>query len=85
MECQHCGSPVSSTRGEHLYTESGLSNVTLLDIEIRTCDVCGEHEVVVPELEELHRAIARSVATATRPHRLVFVHSGTWIDVVAHV
>jgi putative zinc finger/helix-turn-helix YgiT family protein len=53
---------MNSTRGLHRYTESGLPNVTLANVEIRTCDACGEREVVIPKMEELHRLIARAIA-----------------------
>lgn len=58
MKCVRCGEAVQSTRGAHRYTESGLSNVTLLNVELRTCPSCGEREVVIPRIEELHRVIA---------------------------
>ena len=66
MKCVNCGEPaVRSTRGAHRYTESGLSNVTLLNVEIRSCALCGEREVVIPKIEELHRVIARALITGT--------------------
>jgi len=65
MKCVHCGSVTKSTRGAHRYTESGLSNVTLLNVELRNCSACGEREVVIPRIEELHRLIARTLATST--------------------
>jgi len=63
MKCVHCSGVIKSTRGAHRYTESGLSNVTLLNVELRHCSECGEREVVIPRIEELHRIIARTVAT----------------------
>ncbi len=62
MKCAQCGSTLKSTRDTHRYTESGLSNVTLLNVEMRNCQECGEREVVIPRIEELHRLIARTVA-----------------------
>jgi putative zinc finger/helix-turn-helix YgiT family protein len=53
---------MTTTRGAHRYIESGLPNVTLTNVEIRTCSSCGEREVVIPNIEELHRVIARLVA-----------------------
>ena len=80
MTCTRCGHVLNSTRGEHLYTESGLSNVVLLNAEIRSCAACGAREVVVPRLEELHHLIGESV-TALRPLRFVF--SDGWKEVEA--
>jgi len=68
MKCGRCTGVMKSTRGAHRYTESGLSNVTLLNVEIRHCPECGEREIVIPRIEELHRLIARTVAT--EPARL---------------
>jgi putative zinc finger/helix-turn-helix YgiT family protein len=61
MKCVRCGSPVKSTRGAHRYTESGLANVSLLNVELRNCPSCGEREVVIPRIEDLHRAIAYAI------------------------
>lgn len=66
MKCHHCGGKLTSARGTHRYTESGLSNVTLANIEIRTCPECGEREVVIPKMETLHRMIAKALITAPR-------------------
>lgn len=49
------------------YTESGLDYVTLVNVQVRKCKTCGAREVVIPRIEELHRVLARTVATkATR-------------------
>ncbi len=64
MKCVNCGDRMTSTRGVHRYTESGLSNVTLVNVEIRTCPECGEREIVIPRIDDLHRRIARAIATS---------------------
>lgn len=61
MKCLHCGGELQSTRGTHRYTESGLSTVTLANVEIRTCTRCGEREVVIPKVARLHQLIARAL------------------------
>lgn len=48
-------------RKNHRYTESGLSNVVLQDVEVRSCPQCGDEQVVLPQITELHRAIALAV------------------------
>jgi len=63
MKCLKCGSELRSSKENHRYTESGLDNVILEGVEVRRCSNCGEWEVVIPRLAELHRAIARRVAT----------------------
>ena len=68
MKCLHCGGKMTSTRGAHRYTESGLSDVTLYNVEIRSCPECGEREIVIPKIEQLHRFMARE--TIKRPGRL---------------
>lgn len=62
MRCIHCGAGLKSTRGAHRYGESGLSNVTLLNVELRTCAACGDREVVIPKIEQLHKLIAHAVS-----------------------
>lgn len=52
---------MSSKRENYRYTASGLRNVTLLGVEVRRCGKCGDHEVVIPRIEELHRVLAASI------------------------
>ena len=61
MKCLNCGTPMKSRKENYHYTESGLPNIVLADVEVRNCAKCGEREVVIPRLDELHRAIAREV------------------------
>ena len=61
MKCLNCGTPMKSRKENYHYTESGLSNVVLHGVEVRNCAKCGEREVVIPRLEQLHRAMARTV------------------------
>lgn len=59
MKCVNCGGAMTTARGAHRYTESGLSDVTLVNVDVRTCAECGEREVSIPKIEMLHRMIAR--------------------------
>jgi putative zinc finger/helix-turn-helix YgiT family protein len=61
MKCAECHAEMTSRRENYKYDASGLPNVTLLGVEVRICPDCGEREVVIPKIEELHRAIARAV------------------------
>lgn len=60
MKCMQCGMAMTSARENFNYKASGLP-VTLLNIEVRRCGECGEFEVVIPKIEELHKTIARAV------------------------
>ena len=62
MKCSQCGHVVKTARENYLYRECGLSNVTLVGIEVSRCPECGEHEAVIPKIEQLHRVIATAVA-----------------------
>jgi putative zinc finger/helix-turn-helix YgiT family protein len=61
MKCPACSAPMVSVRENYSYTASGLPQVTLVGVEVRRCKACGEHEVVIPRIEELHRVIALAV------------------------
>ena len=59
MMCMRCGAAITVARENFLYTASGLPNVTLVGVEVRRCPSCGEFEVAIPRIEDLHRTIAR--------------------------
>lgn len=69
MNCFDCGAAMNPRRENYKYTESGLDNVTLTDVEVRRCPVCGYDEVVIPKMAQLHRILAEAVAR--KPGRLV--------------
>lgn len=62
MKCAECGKEIKTVRRNHQYVESGLPNVVLVDLEFRVCPSCGEEEMVIPRLAQLHRCIAKRVA-----------------------
>ena len=62
MKCPQCGHPMNTGRENYLYKESGLPNVTLVGIEVSRCPSCGEHEAVIPRIEQLHRVIGTAIA-----------------------
>jgi YgiT-type zinc finger domain-containing protein len=68
VRCLSCGKAVKSVRENHRYLESGLPNVLLVKVEMRRCPQCGEEELVIPKIEQLHRVLARAVAM--NPERL---------------
>jgi len=53
---------MKTTRENYLYKECGLSNVTLVGIEVNRCPACGENEAIIPRIEQLHRVIATTIA-----------------------
>ena len=62
MKCARCGGAMKAARENYLYRECGLTHVTLVGIEVGRCRQCGEHEAVIPRIEQLHGAIAAAVA-----------------------
>jgi len=57
--CFNCGGNLESRRETRRYGR-GI-DVVLVGIEVRHCDVCGEEEVVIPQIKELHNTIARDL------------------------
>lgn len=62
MKCENCGAQMKSGKENYRYTECGLDSVTLMNVEVRRCSECGEYEVDIPRMEQLHRLIAQEVA-----------------------
>jgi len=63
-KCRTCGkAEMTSSAETYLYVESGLPNVTLVGVEVRRCPACGDHQLVLPRVTDLHRAIAHAVIT----------------------
>lgn len=58
MSCAVCGAEMKTRRENYRYDASGLPSVTLQRVEVRRCPKCGETEVAIPAIENLHRAIA---------------------------
>ena len=54
MKCAQCGHNMEKTTGIHRYEESGLKNVMLMNVPMYKCTSCGETEVEIPAMEELH-------------------------------
>src|SRR6185312_17329075 len=69
IKCHVCGTAMESRRENHRYTQSGLSNVTIVNLEVRHCPNCGEREYVFPRIAQLHRLLA--FMTAKQPIALV--------------
>ena len=65
MKCTECGTTMKTQRENYRYDESGLKKVTLVGIEVSRCPRCGNYEVSIPHMEDLHRLIARAVIEKT--------------------
>ena len=48
-------------RGDYLFVESGLDNVTLRGVELLKCDKCGTVAPILPKLNQLMRVIASAL------------------------
>jgi putative zinc finger/helix-turn-helix YgiT family protein len=61
MNCTECGAAMTEKAENYRYRECGLPSVTLIGVLIRRCNQCGDYEVAIPRVEELHRLIARAL------------------------
>ena len=61
MTCTICGGQMKTRRENYRYEASGLPHITLKGVEVRRCQQCGETEVAIPAIEELHREIASAL------------------------
>ena len=61
MTCIQCGGKLVTKSENYRYTACGLPNVTLVGVDVTRCSKCGDHEVVIPRIEELHRVLAAAV------------------------
>jgi putative zinc finger/helix-turn-helix YgiT family protein len=56
-----CGAAMKTKRENYRYDASGLSGVTLFNVDVSRCPKCGESEVQIPHIEALHRTLAMSL------------------------
>lgn len=78
MKCNECGASTIKRTRDHHYTECGLENIFLKDVEVLGCPKCNEEELVIPNLEQLHRLIANLVASQEQrlsPEEIRFLRS----------
>lgn len=68
MNCLQCAGKMKTQKENYSYRECGLSGITLIGVAVSRCKECGEFEVAIPKIEELHRIIALSVIR--KPARL---------------
>ena len=61
LKCFGCGHGMTTGRENVKYDACGLPGVTLVDVEVSRCGHCGQYEVAIPRIEELHRAMATAL------------------------
>ncbi|NOT32743.1 MAG: hypothetical protein HOP12_01095 [Candidatus Eisenbacteria bacterium] len=59
MKCAECGTTVKTRKENYRYDECGLKYVTLVGVEVSRCSKCANYEISIPQIEGLHRLIAR--------------------------
>jgi putative zinc finger/helix-turn-helix YgiT family protein len=66
-KCPECGTSMRTRRENYRYDECGLTNITLVGLAVARCPKCGNYEVSIPRIEQLHRLISRAlIEKATR-------------------
>jgi transcriptional regulator with XRE-family HTH domain len=60
MHCG-CGEQATVVRGDYLFVESGLTNVTLHGVELLKCDRCGSLTPVLSKINKLMQVIASAL------------------------
>lgn len=68
IKCSNCGSDARSTRGDYQFTESGLPDLLLPDIELLKCSRCANVDPVLNGVEEIMHLAA--LAVLRKPYRL---------------
>ena len=61
MMCIECGAKMTTKRENFKYDASGLPGVTLVNVKVSRCRGCGEYEVALPRIEQLHKQMAYAV------------------------
>jgi putative zinc finger/helix-turn-helix YgiT family protein len=65
MMCMVCGAEMTTGRENFRYDACGLPGVTLMDVEVSRCPKCGEYEVAIPQIDDVHKAIAQALIRKT--------------------
>ena len=61
MKCTECGAAMKSRKENYHYEESGLEHVMLVGVRVSRCPKCDNYEVSIPQIEGLHRLLARAL------------------------
>lgn len=52
---------MKARKENYRYDECGLKYITLVGLEVTRCPGCGNYEISIPNVEKLHRLIARAL------------------------
>jgi len=63
MVCSNCGNEATRTIGVYPFKECGLNNVTLIGVYLIECPSCGNVDPIIPDVNDLMRALAWYVST----------------------
>src|SRR6266853_1220865 len=61
--CTNCDAEATQMRGNYLFSDSGLSNLVLKNIEIIKCDQCGNSDPIISKSKDIYRALARAIVS----------------------
>jgi putative zinc finger/helix-turn-helix YgiT family protein len=68
MKCENCnGKTIIKDNQKYHFTECGLDNVYLMNIQVRECEECGARSPRIPRLSDLHNAIGKAIALQQNP------------------
>lgn len=68
MKCLICNdAEMMCTKKRYHYTESGLDNIYLEEIDVCECPSCGEEIVNIPAVPDLHSLIGRHIVKKKSP------------------
>jgi YgiT-type zinc finger domain-containing protein len=76
MKCVECGHLMDEGETTYRYDESGLKGVLLMNIPKHECPSCGETEIEIPCMEELHLLLGILVVyqpTRLRPEEVKYL------------
>ncbi len=59
--CSNCDAEATQSTGNYLFSESGLSNLVLKNIEIIKCDQCGNSDPIISKPKDIIRTLARAI------------------------
>ena len=66
MKCMDCNKEMKVVVKNHKYKESGLDNITLLNVKRYVCSSCGEEYMEIFNPLELHKVIAMTLVKNTK-------------------
>jgi putative zinc finger/helix-turn-helix YgiT family protein len=65
VKCLECRAPMKARKEDHRYEECGLKHITLAGVKVARCPRCGNYEISIPHVEELHRLLVRVLIEKT--------------------